>query len=102
MAERMAEPVRVERHLAISHKDFMRTLPAALGRRPDTEDPANILVKSGPDKRLEIRLSPEGSRQIGSLTLPQTGVALEFVGYTSQEIEQFMQRFDAYYRRGGG
>jgi len=51
---------------------------------------------------LVIGLSLEGRRRIAALSLPTTQVHFTFSGYSQQDIEQFMARFDRAFQRGGG
>ncbi len=89
------------REMTISHKDFMRLLPDALGTLPHTVDGTDI-VAGDAGKRVEIRLAPEGERDLGSLELPVTCVDMDFSGYSQTEMDRFFERFDRYYRREGG
>ena len=99
----MPEPtvVRFSRDMGITHSEFFRTLPAAL--------PASAYTVQGPDiivaedtRRLVITLSPEGRRRIAALSLPTTQVHFTFTGYSPQDVEEFMARFDRAFQRGGG
>ena len=49
-----------------------------------------------------ISLSPEGRRRIAALSLPTTQVHFTFTGYSSEDIDRFMARFDRAFQRGGG
>ena len=87
--------------MGITHSEFFRTLPAALPTLPCTIQGHEVIV--GDDtRRLVITLSPEGRRRIASLSLPTTQVHFTFSGYSSQDIERFMSRFDRAFQRGGG
>lgn len=54
------------------------------------------------EKRLEITLGPERTRQIGRLSVPVTDVRLEFSGYTEAEAEDALKLFDRMFQKGGG
>ena len=99
----MPEPavVRFSRDMGITHSEFFRTLPAALGRAPYTVQGHDIIITQG-TQRLVITLSPEGRRRIAALSLPTTQVHFAFSGYSQKEIEEFMARFDRAFQRGGG
>jgi hypothetical protein len=85
--------------MAISHTAFLRTLPRAVAGRPYTvEGDAIILVDEG--RQARIALSPQHERVLGSVRLPTTLVAFQFSGYTWDEVERFMRRFDLYFHRG--
>ena len=99
----MPEPavVRFSRDMGITHREFFRTLPAALGPTPYTVQGRDIIITEDA-RRLVISLSPEGRRRIAALSLPTTQVHFTFSGYSPQDIEQFMARFDRAFQRGGG
>ena len=99
----MPEPavVRFSRDMGITHSEFFRTLPAALPTLPYTAQGRDVIVHD--DTRcLVISLSPEGRRRIAALSLPTTQVHFTFSGYSPQDVEQFMARFDRAFQRGGG
>ncbi len=73
----MAGTIVVEKEMAITHADFLRTLPRALDGRGHTVDGNRIVVEDG-RRRLEITLSETTGRRIAQLTLPATRVRLEF------------------------
>ena len=99
----MPEPTitRFSRDMGITHSEFFRTLPAALPALPCTIQGHNVIVAEDA-RRLVITLSPEGRRRIAALSLPTTQVHFTFSGYSPQEVEQFMARFDRAFQRGGG
>lgn len=99
----MPEPavVRFSRDMGITHSDFFRTLPAALARTPYTVQGHDVIITEDA-RRLVISLSPEGRRRIAALSLPTTQVQFAFFGYSSQDIDRFMARFDRAFQRGGG
>ena len=49
-----------------------------------------------------LRLISQRERAIGALRLPVVDVELVFRGYAPSDIESFMARFHAHFRRGGG
>ena len=93
--------VRFSRDMGITHSEFFRTLPAALATLPYTVQGHDVVI-SDDTRRLVITLSPEGRRRIAALSLPTTQVHFTFSGYSSQDIERFMSRFDRAFQRGGG
>ena len=99
----MPEPavVRFSRDMGITHHEFFRTLPVALASTPCTVQGRDVVITED-TRRLVISLSPEGRRRIASLSLPTTQVHFTFSGYSPQDIEQFMARFDRAFQRGGG
>jgi hypothetical protein len=91
----------VRREMSITHDDFLRTLPEAMGDIPHTVSGTRITSEED-GKRLEINLSQEDERDVGSLELPVTFVDMNFSGFSEQQINEFFKRFDRYYQRGGG
>ena len=87
--------------MGITHSEFFRTLPAALGPASYTVQGHDVVI-SDDTQRLVISLSPEGRRRIAALSLPTTQVHFTFSGYSPQDVEQFMARFDRAFQRGGG
>jgi len=87
--------------MGISHADFFRVFPAVIDRRPFERLPGGLAYTEG-GRRLAVTLSPESSRRIGMLELPVTCVAFLFEGYTPEQVDAFMARFDRHFHRGGG
>lgn len=99
----MPEPavVRFSRDMGITHSEFFRTLPAALPALPYAVQGSEVTI-SDDTRRLVISLSPEGRRRIAALSLPTTQVHFTFSGYSPQDVDRFMARFDRAFQRGGG
>ncbi len=95
------KPKVVEKEMAVTHGDFFRTLPRALGTRAYRKIGAKVTHIDG-DKRLEITLGPERTRRIAQLSVPVTDVTLEFSGYTEAEAAAALKLFDRMFQKGGG
>ncbi len=52
--------------------------------------------------RLVIELGAEQVRKLASLAIPFMRVTFKFFDYEPAARENFMQRFDLYYHKGGG
>jgi hypothetical protein len=87
--------------MALTHGEFLRSLPHAAGGMAIKADGARIRL-SDPPRRVLIELGPEQRLTLGALTLPQTDVRLFFQGFSEAERLEFLRRFDLAYRRGGG
>jgi hypothetical protein len=87
--------------MTISHADFFRTLPAALGNGEYKMHGREVTAERG-SKKLRISLSPESTRAFGPIPLPVTHIELDFDGYSVEEREKFLEHFNNCYRRGGG
>ncbi len=96
-----SKEVRVTKDMALSHADFFRILPGLLDGEAYEIDGNKVRVARGPGQ-IEIRLSPEGHRQMAALRLPRTQIELRFRSCSLQAVETFLADFDLRYRRGGG
>ena len=92
---------RLSREMTISHADFLRSLPAALNNAAYKINGNEIRVE-WENRGLQIILSRESMRSFGPVSLPVTHVEFVFSGYSELEVQQFLDFFDVYYRRGGG
>lgn len=95
------EPVVIEKEMALTHADFFRIIPRAL----DTEDfdqTDSGVVLTGADKRLEISIGPERTRQIALMKIPACDVRLEFSGYSEAARAAALVLFDRMFQKGGG
>lgn len=92
---------RVVREMGITHAELFRLLPAATGLQEFDVSDKIISIRNG-EKVINIRISPEIERRLGSLRLPVTVLEFSFSGYAGQEISKFFRRFDRCFRRCGG
>jgi len=95
-------PVGVTLHyeMAATLEDFQRLLPAVATVE---YDPTLIqFTHVEPGKCWSLRLSNPRKRHVAGLKLPLVDVVLTFAGYTEAEIDTVVERFFAYFRRGGG
>jgi sulfur carrier protein ThiS len=91
----------VEKEMAVTHADFFRTLPKALGTNGFKRSGDKVVLEDG-EKRLEIALGPERERKIANLAVPATDVTLTFSGYTDAEASDALKLFDRMFQKGGG
>ena len=87
--------------MTITHREFLRLLPAAL-RGLDYEKKARLIFARDGPRTVQIHLADESVRKIGSLILPVTLVSVSLHGFSESESLQFMARFDLAYQKGGG
>ncbi len=89
------------KEFGLTHTEFFRSLPAAIENHPYRVD-GNRVTMDYDDRRVEIELSPEQKRKIALLEVPYTNLHFVFKGFSQQEVDAFMHRFNLYFRRGGG
>ena len=89
------------REMSITHKDFFRLLPKAVNGAATVRQGNQVSITTAAGQ-VTITLTPETSRKLGLLTLPVTGVTLEFDGFSATAQAQFLARFDLAYQKGGG
>lgn len=91
----------VEKEMAVTHRDFLRLLPKAVGDADIRVDGRAISVAEG-SRLLRIDLSEESVRQIANLRIPLTRVRLSFSGYREDELAAALERFWRAFQKGGG
>ncbi len=89
------------REMTITHADFMRILPKALGSDEYTVKDREIHYV-GDTWGMTIKLSVEQQWGIGALTLPRLQVHIAINGCNESEAKAVLKRFDQCYQRGGG
>ncbi len=89
------------REMGLSHREFFRTLPAAMGRHKYIvrRNSVEALLGSG---SVLIVLSPESERNIASIRVPKTDVRFVFKNVSEEEKITFINYFDKRFQRGGG
>lgn len=95
----------LEREMTISHSDFFRTLPKALGKLRYQRQNNIITVyldDDGIEGEIIISLSKQRIRKIASLNLPVTDVTFQLENITEKKKIEFFKHFDRAYHRGGG
>lgn len=80
--------------------EFHQRLPALVSVEFDSER-AQFDHEDG-ERRWSLRLIQPRERRLASLRLPVVDVELVFSGYAPAEVDAFMARFHAHFRRGGG
>ena len=89
------------REMGLTHREFFRTLPSAMGDYNYTVNGNRIeaILTTG---SLTIELAPESVRKIASFVIPKTGVKFSFSGVSDEERLSFITYFDRRFQRGGG
>lgn len=91
----------VDKEMGVTHKEFLRLLPRAVGGADTRVDGCEIRVRDG-GRTLRIELSEESVRRLGNFRLPVTHVRLTFAGYSEAERTAALDRFWRIYQKGGG
>jgi len=92
---------RLEREMGFSHSEFIRLLPRALDTLPWQRQGLRIVITVGAGE-VVIELGEQRIRQIALLSLPLIPVTISWRGLADGAFAAFLERFDSYYRRGGG
>lgn len=100
MAEEEA-PFIVQKEMALTHADFFRIIPKALGTDAFEKTGTGVVLADG-EKRLEIAVGPERVRKIALMEVPACDVRLEFTAYSDDEREVALFLFDRMFQKGGG
>ena len=95
----MKLPRRFE--MTTTRADFLRLLPAAVNHVPFVDEgDAFVHRKGARGWRIGFHLLPQ--LRIGRVRLERHRVEFSFADYSAAEIENFIARFELYFRRGGG
>ena len=87
--------------MGVTHNDFFRLLPKAMGEHTYTVD-GHAINAQVDDGSLLISLSEQKLRKIALLHIPFLTVNFEFDGVSEEHITAFIKHFDLYFQRGGG
>jgi hypothetical protein len=98
---RDAEGLALCQDMTISRADFLRSLGQAAGDAPFVVAGPEIRHDDG-ERAWRIVLTPLADLVIGSIRLPRHRVAIHLAGYDPAAARRFLERFELYFRRGGG
>lgn len=98
--ERFGVPKSLRREMGAGHAELFRFLPRVTGDRTWWVR-CDLIMITAQGQQLYIKLFPEGQRALGALKLPVTVLELSFHGFTPEQVDAFMGRFDLAFRRGG-
>ena len=89
------------RDMSITHDEFFRLLPKALKNRR-YEILNNVVHVTLAHGNITISLSPQTSRELGSLVLPVTRINFAIKNCPEVVRLKFFEDFDLAYQKGGG
>ena len=95
----MKLPLRFE--TTTTRAEFLRVLPAAVGDAEFVEEGDTFVHREGA-RRWRIRFGSLPELRLGLIRLERHQIEIAFEGYTAEEIDAFMARFELHFRRGGG
>jgi hypothetical protein len=95
------ERLALRQEMWITRDAFLRSLPGAVGHDPFEIRGDEIVHREG-TRRWRIRLSRLPDRSIGLLAFPRHDVEIHLAGFDDAAMRAFVERFELYYRRGGG
>jgi len=93
--------IRYSREMGLTHDDFWRLLPRAMGEHAYTRDgnKVNAVVHEG---TVDIEIGSPEVRRIALLAIPYSEVSFVFSGVSAEQQQAFKAHFDLHFQRGGG
>jgi len=88
--------------MGMSHDDFFRVFPAVVAPAPWRREGLSIHVEWSHGARVVATVSAQKLRRIASLSLPYVDITFAFRGMGERERQDFLQRFDRAFQKGGG
>ena len=93
--------IRDTRDMALTHKDFFRILPRAVGEHEYTVLPDGADVNVGAGK-VNITVGAQQLRKIALMEVPWCRVDFTATGLDETEFAKFSEFFHRRFQRGGG
>lgn len=93
--------IEYARDMGLTHADFFRLLPAAMGPHNYRVD-GNTVHGDVHAGSVEIRIGEQQERRIALMRIPFAQVSFVFRGVTKEQQQAFKENFDLRFQRGGG
>ncbi len=93
--------MKICKEMALTQKMFFDTLGRALDSDAYTWDGKHAVLSDGP-RTFTITFEAQANFTLGGFSIPRAKVSLELDGYSSEEAEAAIARFERYFHRGGG
>lgn len=100
--ERALPAFSVERTQSLSHADLRRLLPRLLGDAAVAWSAGGFTASWEDGRSLQLVLSSETERRIGSLRIISTPLQLIFLHWTPSQRETFLLKCERALQQGGG
>lgn len=91
----------LRQEMSISRAEFLHSLPAAVGGVAFVDAGTDISYRDG-SKGWRIAITPMPDVVLGAIRLPRQRVEIFLTGYDAASTRRFLERFELYFRRGGG
>jgi hypothetical protein len=95
-------PERLVRDMACTPADLVRWLPAAVGNHPLRWLESGCEVVLGEGRNVRLGWQVLAPRRIALMRIERVQLEIAFSGCDAETRRVFLDRFDAYTRRGGG
>ena len=95
------EVITDSRDMALTHKDFFRILPRAMGSHTYTTD-ANGVDAQVAGGTVRIDIGSQQLRKIALMEVPWCRVDFRATGVSAAQFKEFSEHFHRYFQRGGG
>jgi hypothetical protein len=96
-----AEILVLRQDMTITRDAFLRSLPAAVDHVPFGSGDGGIRSLD-PGRPWRIALTELPALEIGLIRLARQRVEIYLTGYDEAGTKRFLERFELYFRRGGG
>jgi hypothetical protein len=96
-----AEVLALSQDMTIARDEFLRSLPAALAGAAFAADGREVRPVD-PGQGWRIVLDPLPDLRLGAIRLPRHRVTIYLAGRDEAATRRFLERFELYFRRGGG
>ncbi len=90
------------KEMGVSHADFFRLLPRAMGDTPFTVQGMKVMGELSGGGAVTIEIGEQQVRRIALMAIPFAEVSFSFTNVSEDDRTQFMQYFDLRFQRGGG
>lgn len=94
--------MKLSKEMALTSKMFLETLPRALDTDAFVWDGKTAVVDHQDGRVFTIIFEEQANFALGGFSIPRANVTLELQGYSQEQAEAAVARFERYFHRGGG